>query len=299
LRTTFFRWVESEYSLQLARQRAEVAGRFLESVELSQQLGDASDSDVLRAEYRKQNEEGRVLFQIQALERVRFQIFEQTGIRVTNLATLESMTERLLGLNFEEFEYRSNSIELIDEQGRILENSIEQAQQNYVIQQSLNKPKVNLLLSAFQDEINTRGEEEGITRNNYFIGLQVAWNIWDGGEGKARSRIALNRKSQLEKALELSQEQLNEEFSFLIERLEQMVDLLEARQTQIEAMDALFQQRKVEVEQGRAIADQLLDDQIDLDNAKLLYLRSVSDYFLTLAEIADLLSQPTIDTEDS
>jgi len=65
-----------------------------------------------------------------------------------------------------------------------------------------------------------------------------------------------------------------------------------------QAMDQLLQQRRVEVEQGRAIQDQLLDDQIDLDNAKLLYIRSVSDYFLTLAQIADLLDSPELDDPD-
>ncbi len=292
LRNAFFRLVEREYSLQLAKSRVEVAKRSLESVELSRELGEASDSDLLRAQYRLQNEQGRVLFQTQSLEQVRFQIFEQTGVRVDQLERFDNLINRLLNLDFQELDYPGWDIRLIDEESRILENRIEQAEQDLVIQRSRNRPKVNLLVSAFQDEINTAGVEESITRNNLFFGFQVVWNIWDGGEGRARSRIALNRKAQLEKALELTNENLREEFRFLIDRLQQMVKLLRARQVQIEAMDGLLQQSRVEVEQGRAIADQLLDDQIDLDNAKLLYLRSVTDYFLTLAQIADLLTVP-------
>lgn len=292
LRNAFFRLVEREYSLQLSQQRVEVAERNLESVELSQELGEASESDLLRAQYRLQNEEGRVLFETQATEQVRYQIFEQTGVRVEELERFEDLIARLLNLDFQELEYPGRDIRLIDEESRILENRIEQAERDLVIQRSRNRPKVNLLVSAFQDEINTAGVEEGITRNNLFFGFQVVWNIWDGGEGRARSRIALNRKAQLEKALELTNENLREEFRFLLDRLQQMIELLRARQIQIEAMDGLLQQRRVEVEQGRAIADQLLDDQIDLDDAKLLYLRSVTDYFLTLAQIADLLTAP-------
>lgn len=298
LRDAFFQLLEREYALQLARQRTELANNNLESVQLSVELGKASQSDLLRSNYRVQNDEGRVLFEIQALEHIRYRIFEQTGIRIREIPNLEQIVSQMLSLDFRDFEFQNQPISLVDEEGLILENRIEQAQKDYVIQQSRNKPKVNLLLSAFQDEIGIRGNEDSITRNNLFIGFQVDWHIWDSGEGRARSRIALNRKTQLERALELSSENLKEEFRFLLDRLQQMVELLQARQVQIQAMEQLLQQRRVEMEQGRAIQDQLLDDQIDLDNTKLLYLRSVSDYFLTLAQIADLLDSPELDDPD-
>lgn len=298
LRDAFFQLLEREYALRLARQRTKLANNNLESIQLSIDLGKASQSDLLRADYRVQNDEGRVLYEIQALESIRYRIFEQTGIRVREVPNLEDIVSLMLSLDFREFEFQNQPISLVDEEGLILENRIEQAKKDYVIQQSRNKPRVNLLLSAFQDEIGIRGNEDSITRNNFFIGFQVDWHIWDSGEGRARSRIALNRKSQLEKALELSSENLKEEFRFLLDRLQQMVELLQARQVQIQAMEQLLQQRRVEVEQGRAIQDQLLDDQIDLDNTKLLYIRSVSDYFLTLAQIADLLDSPELNDPD-
>jgi len=289
VRQAYFQLLEREYSLELAKKRLESAERFLERQQLAHELGDASKSDLLRAEFRMKNEQGRVYNETQALESVRFRLFEQTGIRMEPFEDIESNIDQFLSMRIEGLETTEDPDSLKDESLLILRNQVRQQEHSYVIEKSRNRPRFDVVLSVFQDEITGR-DQEGITRNNVFVGFRMVWDIFRGGDGKARRKNALSRRNRLIQSLKMSDNKLSREYRFLIDRIKQTVRFLKARQDQIDTMEELYRQRRTEYEQGRVIEDELLDDRINLDNSKLAFVRLFTDLFLLQAQVADLIS---------
>lgn len=289
VREAYFQVLEREYSFLLAQRRLQSAERSLASVELSFDLGNVSRNQLLRAQYHVKNLEGSVFNQQQALQQVRFRLFEQTGIRLEPMGNIDQKIDQFLQVSMADIRALSEAPEIRDESSLILQNQIRQAEHRFTIERARNRPRFDVVLSVFQDEIG-RTQQDSITRNNLFVGFRMVWDIFRGGDGRARQRNALSQRNRLRQGLEMSIDKLDQEFDFLQERIMQTAELLNARDQQVAAMEELYRQREVEVEQGRALEDDLFDDRISLDQARLNFVQLATNLFLLQSQLADLLA---------
>ncbi len=159
-----------------------------------------------------------------------------------------------------------------------IEVRINAEEQNLVIAQSGLRPKVNLVGAFFQDQVPLANNETSFVRNNYLVGLEVNWALWDSSKSKAEKLKALASKRRLELNLE------RESRSFRLE-LENMRDQLKSIAKQVNMARELvilaekkLSISKIEMESNRITISQFMDAQISLDQSKINRLQSICQY---------------------
>ena len=70
--------------------------------------------------------------------------------------------------------------------------------QRITIAESELLPKINLTGAYFQDQINSAESTKNVDRNNFLIGLEASWAIWDSYKSKAQKMAAISRKLKFE-----------------------------------------------------------------------------------------------------
>ena len=77
-----------------------------------------------------------------------------------------------------------------------IRNEIEVEDRKIKIAESGLKPKVNFLAGFFQDQVPLANNEDSFRRNNFLVGLEVNWAIWDSSKSKAEESV-VGRKRRL------------------------------------------------------------------------------------------------------
>ena len=83
-----------------------------------------------------------------------------------------------------------------------IEIEIEIEKNQLTIANSQLKPKLNLVSGFYQDQVALANSDDNLLRNNFIVGLEAKWAIWDSSKSKGQKTVALARKRSLEHALE-------------------------------------------------------------------------------------------------
>ncbi len=147
------------------------------------------------------------------------------------------------------------------------------------------KPKLDLVLGAFQDQVDTVSTDQFVNRFNYFAGFQVNWNIFDGFEtrgkltsSRARQRIYELQMEQAERALAQEGRQFLREILFL-ER--QMAN----REKKLSLLRQQIALKEKQVEEGLIPANEYIRETIDFENANIELMRTKVDYLLGISRL--------------
>lgn len=149
------------------------------------------------------------------------------------------------------------------------------------------RPLLNAAASAGQGQSNTAGQNN-VDTFNYFVGLDVSWNIFDGFETSSRRREAQLRQRRLERELAAYQDELRAQAFTLLDQIGQA-----ARQLQLDerraalAVSGLASQER-QASQGLLSESELRDRRLASGEAGLAALRSRVALLLALNDYLDL-----------
>jgi outer membrane protein TolC len=162
-----------------------------------------------------------------------------------------------------------------------IEKEIDIEKNQFTIANSQLKPKLNLVGGFYQDQVALANSGDSLLRNNFIVGLEANWAIWDSSKSKGQKSAALARKRSLEYALErelksfrLYVENLRQSMSSALNRIEISKKLLEVSLSR-------FETSRIEYEANRISSNKHLESKIALDNAKIKHLESVCQYLKT------------------
>ncbi len=147
------------------------------------------------------------------------------------------------------------------------------------------KPKVDLVLGAFQDQVDTVSTDQFINRFNYFAGFRVNWNIFDGFEtrgmlssSRARQRIYELQLEQAERALAQEGRQFLREILFLERQMA-------TREKKLSLLRQKIALKEKQVEDGLIPANEYLRETINFENSNIELMRTKVDYLLGISRL--------------
>ncbi len=147
------------------------------------------------------------------------------------------------------------------------------------------KPKVDLVLGAFQDQVDSVSTNEFINRFNYFAGFQVNWNIFDGFETRGMLSSSRARQRMYELELEQAEKTLAQEGRQYLREILFLERQMATREKKLSLLNQQIALKEKQVEEGLIPPNEYLQETINFENANIELMRSKADYLLGISRL--------------
>jgi len=179
-----------------------------------------------------------------------------------------------------------------------LDHAIAVENEKVIVAEAIRKPRVNLVGSIFQDQVDALDSSRTQDRTNLVLGLQVQWDVFDGRESEGRKSEALSRKRRLEMQKTYEKKNLTLYRNKLRADLETRAELVQSRQELAAISSEKFEKSRIELDQNRITMEDFFAYRLEMDQSRLDLMRAVVDYISLLGEYLvlhgeDALSPPT------
>ena len=159
-----------------------------------------------------------------------------------------------------------------------MENLIEMENNRIVVAKSGLRPKVNLLGGFYQDRVDLQDSRASIDRNNFIIGLEANWSIWDSSRSRGQKRSALARKRRYEMQLEREIRNFRMEAENQREHLVTLGEIINSGRKLVDAAVDRFDKSQIEFDRNRITAEIFFSYRLAVDKSRLSLLGSVVNY---------------------
>ncbi len=160
-----------------------------------------------------------------------------------------------------------------------LKTLIDTENQNIIVAESALKPKVNLIGGFYQDQIDLPEQPDSVRRNNFLIGIEANWALWDSSFGKGQKSLALAKKRRYEIQLETSVRKLRLEIESLKDELFNVAEQIALSRRLLKSAQQRNEISEIKFNQNQITTNDLLSAKINLNKAELSLLESVFRYF--------------------
>ena len=159
-----------------------------------------------------------------------------------------------------------------------MENLIAMENNRIVVAKSGLRPKVNLLGGFYQDRVDLQDSRSSIERNNFIIGLEANWSVWDSSRSRGQKRSALARKRRYEMQLEREIRNFRMETENQREHLVTLGEIINSGRKLVDAAEDRFGKSQIEFDRNRITAEIFFSYRLAMDKSRLLLLGSVVNY---------------------
>lgn len=159
-----------------------------------------------------------------------------------------------------------------------LENEIEIGKRQIRIADSKLKPKLNLFGGFFQDQVSLPYNRENINRNNFVIGIEVDWAVWDSSQSRGEKMVALSKLKQRELEIQLASEKERIEFENLRQQLFSSTKSIVAQRKLVEVAEEGYEISKVKFSQNRIRSNEHLQSRIILDSTRMSLMEKIFNF---------------------
>ena len=133
----------------------------------------------------------------------------------------------------------------------------------------------------YQDQVALANSDDSLLRNNFVVGLEANWAIWDSSKSKGQKTAALARKRSLEYALERELKSFRLYIENLRQNLSSAANRIQISNKLLEVANSRFETSRLEFDAKRISENKHLESKIALDNAKINQLEAVCQYLKT------------------
>ena len=154
-------------------------------------------------------------------------------------------------------------------------------EQKAIISDAELKPKINLNGAYFQDQVDTPEAGQNLDRNNFIVGLEANWAIWDSHKSKAQKRAAMARKAKFQHLIETKTRELRESINSMIMELSPLQARIALAQRLISVAQNRLEKSSLELSLNH-IPFGYFSSVVGLDMAKISNLETVCKYMVLL-----------------
>ena len=162
-----------------------------------------------------------------------------------------------------------------------LEKEIEIEKKQIKIAESELRPKLNMVGGFYQDQVALANSNANLLRNNFVIGVEANWAIWDSSKSRGQKSASLAKKRRLEYALEREIKNFRIYVGNLRQNLLSLGNRIQMSKKLLEVAESRYKTSKIEFNANRISANRHLESKIALDKAKINQLESVCQYLKT------------------
>ena len=162
-----------------------------------------------------------------------------------------------------------------------LEKEIEIEKKQIKIAESELRPKLNMVGGFYQDQVALANSDANLLRNNFVIGVEANWAIWDSSKSRGQKSASLAKKRRLEYALEREIKNFRIYVGNLRQNLLSLGNRIQMSKKLLEVAESRYTTSKIEFNANRISANRHLESKIALDKAKINQLESICQYLKT------------------
>jgi outer membrane protein TolC len=160
-----------------------------------------------------------------------------------------------------------------------LKSQINIEKENIKIADSNLKPKVNLVGGFYQDQIDLPNKADSVRRNNFLVGIEANWALWDSSYSKGMKSLALAKKRQFEIQLESNTKRLRLEMNSLQAQMFNLAKQIDLARQLVSAANNRFEKSQIEFDINQITHTTYLSSKLDLSKARLSLIQTVFAYF--------------------
>ena len=143
---------------------------------------------------------------------------------------------------------------------------------------SANKPKLNWIGGFFQDQIDTLDNPNSVRRNNFLIGMEAHWNLWDSSRSKGQKSLALAKKRKFNIQMENEIKKLRIEVQNLQRQLVNLSSQIKLSRELLGSAQNRLEKSQIELDAQRITPSKHFESEIAMSNANLNLVRTVFTY---------------------
>ena len=165
-----------------------------------------------------------------------------------------------------------------------IDTAIEAENQRIIIAESDLRPKLNLIGGFHQDKIDLPDSRSSVDRNNFLIGIEANWALFDASQSRGEKRAAMARKRRYEIQLERETRLLQLEVRSLREYLITRAQTIDSSRQLLGASEDRFEKSRIEFDRNRITPDAFFSSRLALDHSLLSLIQTVVDYLNVRAQ---------------
>ena len=292
VRRVFLEWVLAGEHIAVLERSTEVADGLLAYERGLLDIGRGTEASVMELEARLLEGRERLAHQERERARLERRLEELTGepgvvsgyggtvfpdIETLDLNGLEMLARRLGGRGAE----HSPGV-------RFEETMREIEDRRYAIVARNRYPRLDFVTGIHTDQLEAFDRDDFALRMQYFAGVQVSWNIFDGRRTEGEKMAALARRRVHELQADAERQRMGAETAGLLDELEFVITQLSARATRADLLRRRADLLDEQAERGLASARERLEARLDYEDTRLRVLEARAQYLVHLMHLAAL-----------
>ena len=284
IRVDYLGLVLSTYEIELTRRSMELAESNLDGMKERMRLGLVTELSVSEAKIIVLQQRINLAEMKRKLARNTRMFMEESGSSgVLDLSISADFRDfaktHQFGLNLPILASSSTSTAL-----KNIDTAIETENQRIIIAESGLRPKLNLIGGFHQDKIDLPDSRSSVDRNNFLIGVEANWALFDASQSRGEKRAAMARKRRYEIQLERETRLLQLEVRSLREYLVTRAQTIDSSRQLLGASEDRFEKSRIEFDRNRITPDAFFSSRLALDQSLLSLIQTVVDYLNVRAQ---------------
>jgi len=284
IRVDYLGLVLSTYEIELTRRSMELAESNLDGMKERMRLGLVTELSVSEAKIIVLQQRINLAEMKRKLARNTRMFMEESGSSgVLDLSISADFRDfaktHQFGINLPILASSSTSTAL-----KNIDTAIETENQRIIIAESGLRPKLNLIGGFHQDKIDLPDSRSSVDRNNFLIGVEANWALFDASQSRGEKRAAMARKRRYEIQLERETRLLQLEVRSLREYLVTRAQTIDSSRQLLGASEDRFEKSRIEFDRNRITPDAFFSSRLALDQSLLSLIQTVVDYLNVRAQ---------------
>ena len=289
VRGLFLKLVALKYRTQVAIEQLRIATQYVDTIEKRLELKLSTSLALEEARVEQLNREISIAELRTSLERNKAYFVSLSGYdEPLSLNITNAFWDFSKSHNFnEEFPILVGSLSNIEIER--LQTQVKIEDEHIKIAEAELKPKVNLIGAYFQDQIDFAEGRSSLDRNNFLVGLEASWSIWDSHKSAGQKKIALAKKLKFENAIESQNRELRDKVRSVVSELKSLKERIMLGRKLISVAENRLERSRIELKMDRISPANHFSARVALDQSLLENLEAVCHFMVLLDQYEQIV----------
>ena len=289
VRGVFLKLIALNYRSQMAIEQLRIATQYVETIEKRLELNLSTPLALEEARVEQLNREISIAELRTSLERNKAYFVSLSGYdEPLSLKITKVFWEFSKSHNFnQEFPILIGSLSNIEVER--LQTQVKIEDEHIKIAEAELKPKINLTGAYFQDQVDLAEGRSSLDRNNFLVGLEASWSIWDSHKSTGQKKIALAKKLKLKNTIETQNRELRDKVRSVVSELKSLKERIMLGRKLISVAENRLEKSKIELQMDRISPADHFSARVALDQSQLENLEAVCQFMVLLDQYEQIV----------
>ncbi len=296
IRKAYLQWLLMKQRKELLEQSISLSESFVQARRQLVEVGQSSEQDVLEMEARLlENHESLSYIEkrVGDIEGIMARLigpgFSPVNLQGMPLSVIKPMSQSDLESLAARVRSGQSGIESPETEWFSLLESIES--QNLAILRKENHPKVDFVAGVLSDQLDGLNDEDFALRVQYYAGVQINWNVFNGWQTKGHKRSVLARKRAFALQEKAAREDSGRRAGAILAELQLNLRQIEAREKRADILERRQNLVREQVDRSLLPGSERIEVEIDYRDVRQRLMDARVNYIINLMELGILMGE--------